>query len=449
MIAESQVASALPSTGFARAYVAFATGRSDAPSAFHLPVALNLLASALPAEAGIPWAPDPMRGNIWSLLIGPSGDRKTGAITIGKNVLREADADQIADEIPGSVEALGQMLHDSAKRLVVYPEFGAFLAQTVRGYAKPLREKYTELYDGQPSTVVFRKQRLTVERPRLSLLCACTPAYLEAYTAPADWEGGFLSRFLVITARRERSISRPRVDPEQYARTAAHLRQLFSKSGDLGECNGFDDAAGELWDEWYATLDRFPAGERLHGAVQRAQNVALKAALLYAYDTGAARPGRGRPWFLPVDCLEPAITLAEMHLDSIRAVHDHIAESDDMRDRQAVLRVLQSPGAGALELGEILTKSRLLPKRAREVLESLVEEKFVILRKSNGGSALRWQLRPPSLDSDGVPNAFHERGHTVRSILQRRGVEAILGGVGRSAAPTLAQPPEPDPEELV
>lgn len=425
MIPESDVNGALPSSGFARAYVDFARDRSDAPAAYHLPVALNLLAAALPVEAGVPWAPDPMRGNIWGLLVGPSGDRKTVAITIGSNVLREADASQLPDELPGSVEALGQMLHDNAKRLIIYREFGAFLSQTIRGYAKPLREKYTELYDGQPSTVVFRKQRIQIENPRVSLLCASTPAYLEAYTTPADWEGGFLARFLVIAARRERSISRPKINHEQYARMATHLRTLCTQSVDVGECQGFDDAAAALWDDWFHTLDSFPSGERLHGAVARAQNIALKTALLYAFDTGAAREGRGRPWYLPVDCLEPAIFLAEIHLRSIRAVNDHIAESDDMRDRQSVLRALQAPQAGALTLGEILSRARLLPRKAKEVLESLVEEQVAIVRKPPGGGTLRWQLRPREVIG-GKQDAFEKREGAVARILRMRGVAAAL-----------------------
>lgn len=407
MITENRVAGAIPKEGFLPAYLRYAVTRTDAPAVFHLGSALALLSVIAPPDLGLPWMPRVLRANFWTMLVGRSGDRKTSAIDAAIDVLKVAAPDFDVSEAPGSPEAFGAMLKDKPQRLIPYREFGSFLSGTVRGYARPLREKFTEAYDCTDTmSTVFKAKTITIEQPRVSLLVGVTPAYLQEFTAPGDWEGGFCARFCTLLADRERTITDPdtTIDHElSLQRIAAQLRPLVGVSGaEIGICRQpFDAAALRLWREWYADVEgrktRVP--ERIAGSLQRMPMHALKAALLYAFDTGVARTGRGKTWALPPQILEAAIRLAEFHYESVLAVVDRVAESDDMRDRQTVLRVVSQ---GARELHEIVSASRLLPKRVNEILDALILERVISRSKAEDGEP-RWRLRPKPVPAPAQP----------------------------------------------
>lgn len=377
-----------------RAYVMHAMRRSDAPAAFHLGTGLAVLAAAAPPSLGLPWPPSTMRGNFWALLAGPSGDRKSAAISIGADMLREADPRVCSGETPGSPEGLASMLRDSPRRIITYSEFGTFLAQTEKGQAAPLRETFTHLYDSPAeTTMTYRAKQVTISEPRLSILAGSSPAYLARYTQPADWEGGFLSRFLCLAAKQERSIAIPPMDWQpEFARCVEMLRVRSSTGAEqMGTCGGFAPTAAVKWADWYADQLRQRVPDRIHGALKRTQNVALKVALLYSFDLGLSRCGKGSIWLIDETVLEPAFKVADLHLKSIRYLCDHIAEDDEMRRRQAVLRAIAS-GAGTL--GDIMLQSRLLKRRATEIIETLEIERTVRKVKGEDGTET-YELRDP------------------------------------------------------
>jgi hypothetical protein len=146
MLTESEVLAALPSHGFLRRYVEYATERTDANVAYHLAGGLMLLSQAVPIDYSMPWG-SPVYGNVYSMVVGGSSkSRKTSALNIAARLLQDALPSSL-QETPGSQEGLIESLRREAKQVVLYPEFGEFLAKSEEGYFLPMKTTLTNLWD--------------------------------------------------------------------------------------------------------------------------------------------------------------------------------------------------------------------------------------------------------------------------------------------------------------
>ena len=105
MVTEEDVVRALPENGFVRNYVIHAMKQTTAPLCYHLGVGLTLLSTTCPINYGM-WYAGALRPNMFTLLIGRSGeDNKSSALNVGQGLLFSAAPDLIGD-YPGSAEGL-------------------------------------------------------------------------------------------------------------------------------------------------------------------------------------------------------------------------------------------------------------------------------------------------------------------------------------------------------
>lgn len=374
MITESDVAAALPPAGFLRDYVYYASRCTDAHAAFHLNAGLVLLAQACPIDYHFPFG-QPIYSNLFGLAVGLSGDRKSASISVARDVLSEAIPSGCG-EVPGSREALIDGLKVNPRQAIFYSEFGSFLASADRSIYTPMKTTFTEAWDASPlGRTQVKKQGTEAKTPRLSLLAGCTPDYLERHTEASDWMGGFMARFLCMFVKRERNYSVPPGDPVNRPRVVAKLKDLDATQNPVvrGQCLGFDPAARAEWDVFYHEMDTFESPNEAAGAVRRAPSQTLKIALLLAWDYGQARSGMD--WYITPAELRPAIAITKFHTDSVLRVGDHLAPDQNMRDRR---RVLDAIGESPRALGAIMRESKLLKRRVGELLETLMEEGYVV-----------------------------------------------------------------------
>jgi hypothetical protein len=346
-----------------------AVKQTTAPAGYHLATALSLLAVTTPTSYGHRYAGD-LYGNLYALLVGRSGeDQKSTALGIGLEVLQAVDPALIGRQ-PGSWEGLIDSLADQPRQIIRYSEFGAFLAKAQKkgGYFEPLKALLTDLWDCTPqSRVKANGNGASVPHPRLSIFAACSLPYLEQHTDPHDWSGGFMGRWAVIYARRERTDPDPVGDPSQIPVLAEALR-IRAQQTQVAPCMGLDDEARALWTEWYFDLDARKIPEVIAGAKTRAPTIARKAAMLYAWDFG--EPLQGVPWRLGVHHLSWGIRFAELHLASVIGIADKLAEHPEARLRRDVLETI--PLGSARSLGQILQITKLKKRTLAEVLEGLV-----------------------------------------------------------------------------
>lgn len=142
MVSEEEAMRALPPQGWLHDYVEFAMKRTDACAAYHIACGLSALTQAGLGVIRFGGIKVPM--SLFCLLVGESStSRKTASINIGAEIVADADPTAIIEKV-ASKEALVGFLHKHPKRLLVYEEFGAFLAAAERG---PLLAMKTALND--------------------------------------------------------------------------------------------------------------------------------------------------------------------------------------------------------------------------------------------------------------------------------------------------------------
>lgn len=375
MITEQEVWNALPSRGFVRSYVEYASQCTDANIAYHVAGALACLSQCVPETYCVPYA-SPIWGNIYSMIVGDSSkSRKTAAINIAQRVIRESISGAVG-ETPGSQEGLYESLRQQPRQLVIYGEWGEFLAKAEEGYLMALKTAFTNLWDGIPiGRALAKKKNGAVENPRLSLLCGVATDLLERHTEQADWTGGFLARFFTLFAEPEREYATPPVDdPVKRNNIVSWLMNLANPPAPPGTCLWLDAPAKLMWENWYASMKpmRDGANRRAAAACARSTSIAAKLALLLAWDIGQAQSGNS--WHVTTNELEPALMLTDLHLQSVLELGERVTGNRDMRDRAAVLRHISDVPT---PLGYVIKEAELLKRRAKEVIESLLEERTI------------------------------------------------------------------------
>lgn len=382
MLTEAEVWAALPPSGFVRSYVEYASGCTDANAAYHLAGALTCLTQAVPIDFCVPYA-SPLWGNLFTLIVGDSSkSRKTAAINISRRVMHDAIPGCVG-ETPGSQEGLYESLRAQQRQVILYGEFGEFLAKAEEGYLMALKTSYTNLWDAIPIGRALAKNRKgSVDNPRLSLLCGVATDLLERHTEQADWTGGFLARFLTLFGEPEREFATPPIDDAAKRQAITQwLKQLATPNAPPGPCLWLDPAGQKAWNDWYEGLRplREGANRRVAAACSRTTSIAAKVALLLSWDVGQARSGM--PWHVGQVELESALKIADLHLKSVLELGERVTGTRDMRDRATVYRHI---GPMPTPFAYVLRSSELLKRRVNEILDTLLEERAVVRETVNG-----------------------------------------------------------------
>ena len=434
MISERDVLAALPQEScFLTNYVGFCMERTAAHLGFHVGVGLTLLSQAVPPTLTLPFS-SPLAGHLFVMLVGSSSKAyKTSAINQGLRILNEVAPDMIL-ETPGSREALIDAVRARPHGAIIYPEFGDFLSSSYgdRSYARAMKTAFTSIYDATPlgRSLVKKKGdgKLDAPKPaldpRLSILAGVATPFLESYTEGPDWSGGFLGRFFTIYADPERKFSgEPLDDPEGREAIVNRYRELHYLHGSRmirpGRCLWLSEAGAARWHAFNEDMEkrRQNAHASVDAACSRAVAMAAKIALLLSWDLGHARTGQ--PWKVPTELVESAIRLATLHLESVALLADRIVTGKDMQDRRTVLDAV--PPGRVVRLGDVLRKAQMLKRRCLEILDTLVEEKtLVMLRVPNGGAWFTRKTEPElmSVVYDAITTAT--KAHEAASLEARK-----------------------------
>ena len=228
-----------------------------------------------------------------------------------------------------------------------------------------------------------KDQIVRVERPRLSIIAGCSLPYLEQHTNPSDWTGGFLGRWLILYGKRTRIDPFPIPDTTSSQWLVEELQRKMQIK-EVGICEGLSPAARRCWEEWFYELDGRKIPEVISGAKTRVPAMALKAALLFAWDFGL--PTAGPTWEMDEVTLSYGIAVAELHLKSLVGLSSMIAEHDDARERRTFLESI--PIGGGMPFSELLRKLKINRRKATEIMEGLVIDGSLKRQIISGGGGL-------------------------------------------------------------
>jgi hypothetical protein len=150
----------------------------------------------------------PVYANVYSMLIGPTGDRKSTAAELAMALLPTVAPEVLVLNGVGSQEGLMERMAggDAApgmqrRTLLFVDEVASLLKKSRRESSGSLLEFITEVFQCPDfKTHTTRSKGIHLERPTLSILACSTPAWLEAALEQEDILGGFANRFVYVTA---------------------------------------------------------------------------------------------------------------------------------------------------------------------------------------------------------------------------------------------------------
>lgn len=397
-VLEEQAIAAVPQQGWLKGYVKWASQATDANLAYHLIGGLAVLSQSVPIDYCVPFGLS-IYMPIYGLLVGNSTDsRKSTAIELARRMVKLAMPDRHGAAF-GSAEAIVDELKANPQQIVFLPEYSSLLSQAEKGYANAIKTKLTECYDCAP--LARRKANgkgVTVETPRLTLLCGIAPGYIERHTESVDWSEGYLARHFTILAARERYIESPVNNGAWEEQLVKYLHGLLSagasayEPGGYAPCEGLTPGASHLRAEWQARMTKIAADvkhKEIAPGIGRASGMVLKTAGLLAWDWGRARTGYA--WKVDEEVVAAALKIADLHVQSVLAIGEWLAPDKAMRDRRRLLTLIDTK---PIRRGALWTEAKMTKRDGTHLLETLIEENAIRVAHVVNGEPYYVRVRP-------------------------------------------------------
>ena len=276
---------------------------TEAPDSYHLFTFLTCCGSLFGRRVYIEYGRR-LFVNLYVAIVGPTcSARKSTSLGHAEDVVRDADPSwtilrglstaegllaQIADpprnqNNNGASTGLGGT---TDKRLLVWlSELSSLLRKAKQERVSNIVPLLTEAFDCPRNLQLpTRADPITVTDPFVSLLCASTPAWLEADLSNRDILGGFANRFLYVLGEPKNPIPFP--DPPDVNLRTGIVNQL-SKVNEGLPADGMEvhltANAKEIWHGFYVRWRSLRWGDEIQDAVlQRIPDMTLKIALIYA-----------------------------------------------------------------------------------------------------------------------------------------------------------------------
>jgi len=199
-----------------RAYLEF-TRETESPDAYHFWVGASIISAATRRQIVLDMHQFSLYPNLYIILVGPSGARKSAATSIGMRIVDEMGFKKFADKITGAAlikdlsEATikfveGNTVQLCSPMMIYSSELGVFLGTDA--YSSGVIADLTDLYDcpskWEKKTIV--REGEVIIAPYVNFLAATTPQTLKD-VLPVEAVGqGFTSRIMFVWAgsRRKR-----------------------------------------------------------------------------------------------------------------------------------------------------------------------------------------------------------------------------------------------------
>ncbi len=325
---------------YLHAYLEYAACQTDAPFLYHIGCGLAALAAVMPPTVRIWHHGHWCYGNLWIMLVGNSGrDRKTTAIRLATDLIKAVNPELLGTP-PGSSQGLQESLIENPYQLIAFEELGSHLAQTRNRGMEDIRTTMNMAYDGGPIGRSLAAGTKQADIVRLSVLGGVTPSYLESYTDETARTGGYLNRYGMMLARREHHLASVIPDEGRRVVAARWLQSVHSADCPEGAI-GFTDEAKEIWEKWGQGVEYGVqhADQEISGTVSRAQEFALKVALLLSVASFKHNPKS----FWPIDApaLRLAIKIAGWHVRGADYILHNLCASNFQRNRRKLVTFLE------------------------------------------------------------------------------------------------------------
>lgn len=253
---------------FISRYLRFVEG-NEAPTPFHFWSALTVVAHVLGRRVSIDrgyFTSYP--GQMITFLVGPAATRKSTAINLAVDLLRDIpDINIIANKLSTQslIDSLDRgMVVDPITNLghpadstgfISAPELSVFLPK--QSYVDELIPTLTDIFDAKSGPWINRTRgsgTVTLMNPLITMAAASTPDWLQTNIPINAYGGGFMSRiFFVWQGEKSKLISRPEKDPNLKRRRLELLTELTWIRNNLKGPVIWTKEGEDWYDNFYST----------------------------------------------------------------------------------------------------------------------------------------------------------------------------------------------------
>lgn len=251
---------------FFRDYKTFTEG-SESPDSYHLFCSLVALSAAVSRKVWLDMGYFRVFPNLYCILVGPPGLRKTSALRVTIRLLKELEAPFISDSITKqklTQDAVANERHidNLPPELSDYADYtpvtliASELSELIGPSAAGMTSFLTSIYDeeGDYSERTKNMGTVVIKRPYFNLLGCTTPEWINTYMRQDIIGGGFSRRVLfVYESAMARRNALPVVTPEMSAawlRCVHHARRVSAVFGPFK----LEPAAKDFYVNWYNNL---------------------------------------------------------------------------------------------------------------------------------------------------------------------------------------------------
>lgn len=375
-----EVEKLVPEKGFFADYLAWVRRLTDAPEGYHVVSGLAILSACISnlTEGMFDIViPDGTKltsvfaTNLWVLIVGPSGDRKSTAMNYAVAVA--GDTIPYTSAISGSPEATFDLVSQRPDVFFYHPEGSTLFSQLQASYWLQGQGFLCDLYDGRsepPYKRILTGQRdkknpvpkvteITITRPRVSILVGIAPDLLDQ-ARKSDWTGGLIGRMLVVYGERGHyDETPPREDEAGKLNLRAHLESIRNsmihnvKTNNRLATIGMDEEALHAYMNWARELDAATSNRppKLRALFRRLPMHIMRVGALYATSVYSDT--------ITLETMAPAIRLGEYSRQSIERVGDLLADDPIMRNAVKIKDMLDHSPNGLLSVAQISDELRL------------------------------------------------------------------------------------------
>lgn len=379
-----------------RGYLKY-TENHEANEKIHRWVGLSMIAASLERRIWIDQVHYKVYPNLYTVIVGPSGMKKSTAMGIGIDVLRSVDKVKMMSErctaaaLINQMQAAGDNFHYFGKDvkqscLFIYASELKVFLEEVYGSTYELLVHFYDCDPQNPETPWINETkkdgRQKIYGPCLNLLSASTPAWLKQLLPTREMEAGLASRIVFVVE------TDPPLNPVPWIKKYAHhdklkealITDLKRISSLAGVCKINPDAK-VLYEHWYKSFTikaHRNKDTRFSGYYGRKPTLVLKLAMI-------ASVCERDDLAIEQEHLKKAIEwLTEIEANMFSAFERKVKIHDFLPEEVQIAEYIQEKGQ--LSLGQLGSQfASLGVDRLREIIGDLVTQGRVDFCEDQGG----------------------------------------------------------------
>jgi len=361
----------IPENDLIKQYMDYVCPTTDAPDIFHEVSAISIISTLLARKVFFNFGTQSIYPNIWAVLVAPSTTyRKSTSINIAKTIIRNWFEKFLLPE-EFSQEALMEYFSiNGAKGILVWSEFGAFLASSQKQYMSGIKEFLADIYDCPDfKKRLLKKESYLIVDPYINILTATTLDWFLRSIEESDIMGGFLPRFIyVVATKKDKKKIMAFPGPPDYEKLNKFIKYLTLLCFE-GEIK-FDNESMEIYEKWITLheemIDKQSINQTISGFYGRLGTTCLKLAVIFQIS-------EDRKKVVKANAMKRAVNFAEKLKENIYILlSDKIGFSREEREKKKVLELIQEKGI--IDRSVLLRYSGMKSKTLDEYLSTLMEE---------------------------------------------------------------------------